>query len=87
HRDTISHVSHIAQSYSNIKEGKEQPHELHDKYVHPSSDHDPKLPFNPKMAIERESRKQRTDHEIEEEEQEILRKKDERQSKKMPAKK
>ncbi|CAG8577954.1 2149_t:CDS:1, partial [Racocetra fulgida] len=53
HRDTVSHVSHIAQSYSDVK-NKEQPHELHDKYVHPSANHDPKLPFNPKMAIERE---------------------------------
>ncbi|CAG8690129.1 3992_t:CDS:1, partial [Cetraspora pellucida] len=53
HSDTKSHVSHIAQSYSNVK-NKEQPHELHDKYVHPSANHDPKL----KMPIEKESIKQ-----------------------------
>ncbi|CAG8764150.1 9520_t:CDS:2 [Gigaspora margarita] len=68
--------------YSNAK-GGEQPHELHDKYVHPSAYHDPKIPSDPR---ERESRKQRMDKEIEAEEREILKRKNESQSKKMPAK-
>ncbi|CAG8474163.1 11439_t:CDS:2, partial [Dentiscutata heterogama] len=56
HRDTKSHVSHISQDYCDVKEGKRgQSHELHDKYVHPSTNHDPKLAFNQKMDIERES--------------------------------
>ncbi|CAG8536584.1 16892_t:CDS:2 [Cetraspora pellucida] len=66
-----------------MSKSHKQPHELHDKYVHPSANHDPKL----KMPIEKESIKQRIDHEIEAEDQEIMKKKDERQTKKIPAKK
>ncbi|CAG8504715.1 12531_t:CDS:2 [Dentiscutata erythropus] len=87
-RDTKSHVSHISQDYCDVKEGKKgQPHELHEKYVHPSTNHDPKLAFNQKMDIERESRKQHADKEIEAEEREIEKSKNESQSKKMPVKK
>jgi len=83
-RDTKSHVSHVAQSYTDVR--GEQSHELHDKYAHaqPPSDN---LPFDPKTSyVEGESRKQRKDRELEQQEKEILRKKDETQTKKMPAK-
>ena len=63
HTKTICHISHIAQSFTNVK--GELPHELHDKYVHPVDQPDPNLPFDPKMAINRIKRKQEKDKEIE----------------------
>jgi hypothetical protein len=82
---TKSHVSHISQSYTDVK--GEQKYELHDKYVHPVKEPHPNLPYDPRMAYDKESRKRKTDREIREEEEEILRKRDEIQTKKMLAKK
>jgi len=84
HADTKSHISHISQSYIDVK--GEQKHELNDQFVHPVKEPNPNLPHDAKMDIEKESHKQRADREIQEAEKEIMKKKDEK-PKKMPAKK
>ncbi|CAI2166617.1 8763_t:CDS:2 [Funneliformis geosporum] len=84
HNDTKSHVSHIAQSYTDVK--GEQKHELNDQYVQPVKEPSTNLPFDQQMAIEKGSYKQKADREIKEDDEEVLRKKDQRQTKKMPAK-
>ncbi|CAG8556580.1 14281_t:CDS:2 [Funneliformis mosseae] len=67
--DTKSHVSHIAQSYTDVK--GEQKHELNDKYVQPLKEPSPNLPFDQKLAIEKESHKQKADREIKEADEEV----------------
>ncbi|CAG8601214.1 14286_t:CDS:1 [Ambispora leptoticha] len=86
--DTKSHVSHTSQSYTNVetKPGKEQRHELHDKYVHPVKEPQSNAPQDYKMSLNRESIGRQKDREIEEQEAEIIAKKDARQKQKMPAK-
>ncbi|CAG8657937.1 13649_t:CDS:1, partial [Acaulospora colombiana] len=81
--DTNSHFASVDHSYTDVR-GK-QPHELHDQYVHPVHQPDPKLPHDPKMDFDK-SHKKRVDEEIMADDMEIIKKKDEVQKKKMPAK-